>query len=129
MVDGAKLPSKGSTVRLDRGHLAVAGTVIWEAGDVRGIRFATNIEVDEWVQRTGHAGQRRVDRALEAVRRGGSSLAQTNENPRRSLRDLGENLRQICEQIASLPDISVELGERLLQIESIALELARFDAR
>jgi hypothetical protein len=101
---------------------------MWEAGEVRGIRFDTNIVVDEWVKRIGHPEQRRVDRAIEAIRLGESMPAQVNEIPRRSLKDLGEELRQVCDQIANLPDISVELGERLLKIESIAVELTRFDA-
>jgi len=129
MLDGAKLPQKGSTVQLERGHLAVAGTVMWEAGEVRGIRFDTDIDVDEWVNRGAHAGQRRVDNAIAAIRLGVRSVPpQINENPRRTLKDLGEELREVCEQIATSPDISVELGERLLKIETIAVELIRLDA-
>lgn len=101
---------------------------MWEAGETRGMRFDAAIDVGEWVKRSGHAGQRRVDRALEAMRLGGSIPAQVDENPRRTLKDLGEELREVCEQIATLPDISVELGERLLKIETIAVELIRFDA-
>lgn len=126
MLDGTKLPSKGSAVRLDRGHLAVAGTVIWEAGNVRGIRFDGNINVDEWVERIGHSGQRRVDRAIEAMRRGGPVQDQIDENSRRSLKELRDELGQICEQMATLPNFSVELGEKLLQIETIVLELDHF---
>ncbi len=127
MVDGAKLPPKGSAVRLDRGHLTVAATVVRQSGDARGIRFDTNIDVDEWVRRIGHPGQSQVDTAIEAVRFG-KPAPQINEDPRRTLRELGKELRSLCEQMTGLPNFSVELGEKLLQIESIALELERFES-
>ena len=127
MLDGAELPQKGSTVRLDRGHLAVTGRIVWQSGEARGIRFDTNIQVDEWVKRVGHAGQRQVDKAIDAVRRGNAIV--DNQGPRRTLNDLGKDLRQICEQMTLLPNFSVELGESLLKIESIALELERLDGR
>jgi hypothetical protein len=122
MVDGFGLPAKGSAVSLDRASQSITGTVVWQADNVRGIRFDTEIDVGPWVKRVGHVGQQSVDRAVQALKAGKITREQV---PRRSLRDLGQELRQICEKMASTPILTIEEGETLVRIEAIAVELAR----
>jgi hypothetical protein len=122
MVDGVGLPAKGAVVKLHRASLVVAGTVIWQTGNVRGIRFDTEIDVGQWANRVGHARQQGVDRAVQALKAGRRIGEQAQ---RRSIHDLGEELQQICERMASKPNLSIEEGESLVRIEAIAVELVR----
>jgi hypothetical protein len=122
MVDGVGLPATGAIVKLHRASLVAAGTVIWQTGNVRGIRFDTEIDVGQWANRVGHAGQQGVDRAVQALKAGRRIGEQA---PRRSIHDLGKELQQICERIASKSNLSIEEGESLVRIEAIAVELVR----
>jgi hypothetical protein len=122
MVDGIELPTKGSAVRFDRASLSIGGTVVWHAGNVRGIRFDTEIDVEQWVKRIGHVGQQSVDRAVQALKAGRVIREQVQD---RSLRHLGEELLEICEKMASTPNLTIEEGESLVRIEAIAVEIAR----
>ena len=99
--------------------------MVRQVGNSRGIRFDCEIDVGQWVKRIGHPGQQRIDRAVQAVRAGSVPSALDNEPPRRSFRDLAKDLREICDQMASRDDLSIEIGEALVRIETIAVELAR----
>jgi hypothetical protein len=122
MIEGEKLPAKGSAVRLERGSLGAGGVIVRELANARGIRFDLPVEVNEWVKRTGNLGQRQVDSAVAAVR-SGSTLNGQAEVRRRSVQELLAQLQQVCERTASLPDLSIEVGEGLIQIEAIRAEL------
>jgi hypothetical protein len=122
MVDGVGLPATGATVKLHRASLVVAGTVIRQTGNIRGIRFDTEIDVGQWANRVGHAGQQGVDRAVRALKAGRLIGEQVQ---RRTIHGLGEELQQICERMASKANLSIEEGESLVRIEAIAVELVR----
>lgn len=127
MVDGADLPPKGSTVRIDRGSFSATGVVVWEKKNTRGIRFDKAIDVEAWVRRVGHSGQQLVDRTVQALK-AGTTPPGSDGPPPRSVSELARELTQICEQVAALPNLSIDVGESLVRIEAIAVELMRLDA-
>ena len=129
LIDGAGLAEEGDQVRLQRGSLAVDGVVAWLGGDQAGLRFDEPITVESWVTLHGHAGQRRVDMVVAAIRNDPTVLRErksSQEHPT-PLPVFGEELQQICERIAELPDISVALAEEVAKIEAIAFALVQRD--
>ena len=110
LLDGASLPASGVGIQLTRGALSAEGRVAWRGGDQAGVSFAGEIDVDAWVKRVGHAGQRRVDEAIAALRRDGAKVAITNEPASPSLTRVSEELDQICERLAASTALTVELG-------------------
>lgn len=124
LIDGPALPSIGTTVRLSRGRLFASGELVWEATGQAGVTFAHEIDVEEWVQRIGHAGQQRVDTVIAALRRSAPvpvTLGVTSSSE--SLIAMSAALDQVCERIAAMPNMSLELGEELLKLDAIAHSL------
>ena len=124
LIDGPALPSVGTSVRLLRGRLAATGELAWKGTGQAGVNFGREIDVDDWVQRIGHSGQQRVDGVIAALR---SSTRvpeefQASPNPK-SLASISAALNEICERVAARPNLSVELGEELLNLEDIARAL------
>lgn len=128
MLDGARLPDEGSRVTLERGMLAARAEIVWQSGDFRGIRFEEPINVEAWVKRAGHAGQERVDQAIRALREGAPLAASDQPMEQLSLQDLSDELIRVCERMAASPALTVEMGEDVLKVESIALSLKRFSS-
>jgi hypothetical protein len=120
LLDGSSLPTAGLTVRLVRGGLTAQGRIAWQAGNQIGISFDDQIEVDQWVQRVGHAGQQRVDFVVAALRRdeGPAEVAEPMELP--SLASISSELDQICVRLASTPGLTVQLAEDLLRLDGLA---------
>lgn len=119
-LDGDKLPRVGANVRLVRGSLAVTGNVAWQADRHAGLRFASPIDVEAWVKRVGHPGQRRVDDAVDALRhrqRPSTSV----DGP--SLVRVSAELDGICERISASASMSVEVGEELVRLDALARAL------
>jgi hypothetical protein len=123
MVDGDELPAKGTKIRLERGSLAVDGSIVREIADLRGIRFDSPIKVDDWVKRIGHAGQQEVDRAVSALRSGATVPELAKQEASVAL--LAKELQQICEEMAAKPNLAAEVGDSLIKIDLIAAALVR----
>ena len=131
LLEGTDIPGEGAEVELQRGSLAVCGKVAWVGGSQRGIRFDKDIEVARWVKPIGHAGQQRVDAAVDSIRRG-SRPALSVEKPvagPETLETLGRQIEDITEQLAATPDISVDVAEKLLKLEDIAHQLMQIARR
>jgi hypothetical protein len=134
LLDGADLPVQGVKVELRRGSLSASGEVAWAAGTQRGIRFDQEIDVSAWVRSIGHAGQRRVDLAVNSLRLGTrrASTAPSEGGISRdveSLESLSEQIQEVTERLASFPDVTVEIAEQLLKLDAIAHVLLRLAKR
>lgn len=128
LVDGANPAAEGDQVRLQRGSLAVGGVVAWLGGNQAGLRFDEPITVERWVKPAGHSGQQRVDLVVAALRNDPAASPRDRDSGQKRPTPLpayGEELQQICERIAELPEISVALAEELAKIEAIAFALVR----
>jgi hypothetical protein len=126
LIDGGGLPPPGAKVRLMRGRLSAAGELSWQARKQAGLSFEGEINVDEWVQRLGHAGQQRVDGVIAALRNSEPvPREQQGATNKDSLPVISAALDQICERLAGTPNMSVELGEELLRLDVLAQSLRR----
>jgi hypothetical protein len=126
LVEGSSLPPVGSQVRLARGQLQAAGELAWEAAGHGGINFAKNIDVEEWVKRVGHDGQHRIDGVIAALRGTGDVPPRPGETESlETVVTVSRALDGVCEELAATPNMSIELGEKLLRLDSIAQALRR----
>ena len=124
LLDGPNLPGEGSRVNLRRAHLAVDGEIAWQAHELRGVHFSTEIDVEEWVKRKGHAGQQRVDQVVAAIRTGKRQSALMGEMPNAgtsagTIESISAALEQICERLSNSPSLTDEIAEELVRLDSI----------
>ena len=123
LIDGRDLPADGAKVRLQRGELSANGEIAWQRENYAGIRLDEAVSVADWVKPTGHAGQRRVDLVVAAVRN--EAAIRVQPQPERTTdqpvtpESLSRELQQICETMADLP-MSIELAEAVARIDAIA---------
>jgi hypothetical protein len=121
LVEAPGLPSVGAKVKLARGELSSSGTVAWEGGDHAGINFDRPIDAERWVRRVGHAGQRRVDAIVEAIRDRREIPEHLHAGgPPQTLPAISEALDSLCQRLAGRPGMSVELAEMLAKLDAIA---------
>jgi hypothetical protein len=127
LLEGSNLPAPAQSVLFRRGSLSTIGSIAWVSGQHCGIHFQERINVDEWVDRAGPVGQQRIDAAIGAYRNGAEARFTVGEpvdgNGRERLVQTSADLFEICERIAKLPGMSVELAEELLKIEAAAQSL------
>lgn len=97
---------------------------MWEAAGQAGLCFGHDINVNEWVERVGHSGQQRVDQAIAALRRSAPvpEGLQASSNAC-SLAAISAALDEVCDHVAAMPNLSIELGEELLKLDAIAHSL------
>jgi hypothetical protein len=129
LIDGAKLPPRGASVRLIRGQLEACGEVAWEDGDYRGLRFSSPVDVQAWVKKVGHNGQREVDQKLALLRQPGQrnpiALVADDRSGADTPHRVSVDLDSLCEELAACPRMSVEFGEQLIRIDTIAQRLRK----
>jgi len=111
---------------LVRGSLSVSGKVAWQGARHCGIRFDTDVVVEEWVRRVEHSGQRHVDEIIAAIRR---PVSRAEAAPPRmgkadSLAAISTDLAAVCESLAGIPDLVAKYPGELLRIDAIAQRLA-----
>lgn len=126
LLEGANLPSSGLFAHLRRGSLNVSGTIAWSDAAHCGMRFNGAIDVKDWVKRVGSEQQSATDAAIADMRFGRDAAYPKAPSLRCSenqVTEAGASLREICERIASLPHVPVELGEELIKIDVIAQSL------
>jgi hypothetical protein len=126
LVEASSLPPIGSQVTLIRGQLQVAGELAWQGAGQGGINFSKSIDVPRWVKHVGHGGQHRVDDVIAALR---GSVTVPSELPApqslETIVSVSGALDQVCEDLAGTPNLSIELAESLLRLDSIAQALRR----
>jgi hypothetical protein len=124
LIEADRLPALGTAVRLTRGSLSIAGELAWQAERIGGVNFVGTIEVASWVQRIGHSGQQRVDGVIAAIRRLEPVPAELQEEGGlNSLTAISAALDQLCDRLAGMPDMSLQLGEELVRLDTIAQSL------
>jgi hypothetical protein len=126
LVESSSLPPVGTRVRLVRGELIATGDLTWDGSGQGGINFCDPIDVESWVKRVGHAGQQHIDRAVAALRGKGETPADWDGAG--SLGNLGAisiALDSLCERLSGTADMSIELGEDLVKLDTIAQALRR----
>lgn len=125
LVEATGLPPVGTSVAVVRGSLSATGEVSWDGAGQAGINFAERIDVAAWVQKVGHAGQHRVDRVLAAIR--SEALMPIGQHAPRldSLSDISALLDGLCERLASMPELPIELSDALVTLDMIAEALRR----
>jgi hypothetical protein len=113
LVEGAILPRPGTQVRLCRADLNIDGEVIWCRDGRAGLRFNSEVAVEDWLpQGSAKANQQRVDRLVRQFKTSGVAWA-----PSAAPDDVPGK------------DISVaELDQLRTAIESLAEDLAADDA-
>ena len=125
LLDGTALPGAGTAVRLRRGNLCITGQVAWLDKSLCGVRFDQPIDVEPWVRRVEHLGQRRVDHVVAAWRTGGAIPSETEpaiSNIGR-LDEISAELTRLSIEFADFPGLTVELAERLLKLDAVAQRL------
>jgi hypothetical protein len=128
LLDGGALPPEGSVIHLRRGSLTVDGEVAWQKDGLCGVHFDAAVVVNDWVRRTEHKGQARVDEMIAVVRnapgaRGGAAGAQESDE---SLQSISADLTKSCERLANLPDVVATCSDEILRLDAIAQRLTNF---
>jgi hypothetical protein len=122
LLDGANLPREGTAVSLRRALLSADGEVVWQTQNLRGIRFTAEIDVHQWVQLKGHAGQQLVDKAVAAIRRGEQRREPDDhsvENNPVSVDAIATAIEQICERLSLSPTLADDVADELLRLDAI----------
>jgi len=129
LIDGPNLPAAGAKLLLVRGSLSARGHVAWREEGQAGISFDEAVNTSLWVARAGHAGQRRVDEVVAAIRR--SDPLPPNSQPKQvqSLTELSVTLDEICQRLATIGEISGPLGEELIRLDVLADSLRRLSKK
>jgi hypothetical protein len=123
LIDGARLPSVGAKLRLLRGHFTATGAITWREKEQAGVKFDTKVQVESWVARVGHPGQQRVDSVLSAIRRSERVSDDLLGARSKSLDDISTTLDAVCERLAAMPNMTVELAEELVKLDVVAQDL------
>lgn len=126
LVDGGSLPVTSSAITLRRGPLSVQAQIAWRERDQCGLRFDDEINIEAWVRRIEHAGQQNVDRMIRILRSGEKQSLEMNLPPVTpdTLEAVGYDLSASCERLSKMPEMSVNLAEELVRLDTIALRLA-----
>lgn len=133
LLEGTNLPPEGTSVQIRRGSLSAAGDIAWSRDQHCGLRFAAIIDVASWIERAGPAGQQRIDAAIADFRREPKRPLAFAVLPgdlnRSDVRSPGAEILRICERIACMPELSIEVAEQILKIEAAARAIEMRDGR
>ena len=133
LVEAPVLPSPGTLIRLSRGALSVAGTVVWRRGGKAGLRFESAITVDEWLPTRSGRGQARVDEMVHQVRTGAAPKVDhtppTAVSPAlaapKELEAIASSIERVAEALSSDPLVVAQHGWKLQQLEVGIQQLRR----
>lgn len=128
LLDGGSLPPPGTSIRLVRGDLTAEGEIAWQSGGQAGVRFNGTIDVAAWVKKIGHSGQQRVDAAIAAIR-GNAAIPQHDPVQPPSLVRISHDLDAICERLATSLVMTIEFGDELVKLDTLAQTLRQLANR
>jgi hypothetical protein len=128
LLEGANLPSNGD-VMLRRGKLVAIGNVAWRGEGCCGVRFNSEVVVKDWMKRVVHSGQERVDGIVTALKSGAIPHANSDCDPPTGLDQLVSQLLAVVEEMASLPDMTTEMGEQIVKLEALVLAVPTYADR
>ena len=122
LLEGDELPPPGCSIRLRRGHMQARGEVAWEAGQARGVRFADQVDVPQWIRRPEHDGQRMVDEAIADYR---SARFPKIDSPKvkDTIELICSDLDGVCERLAAEPELISQLAEEIMTLDTIVQRL------
>jgi hypothetical protein len=132
LVEGAAVPSAGSTIQLVRGALAVPGAVVWSNEGRCGLRFASLVAVREWLAPPSNREQQRVDDIFRVIKAGAIPLpigaashdAATPSELATDLRAVSKLLESHCEQVLGDPGAVACHGDRLQDLDIVLQTIA-----
>lgn len=132
LVEGAILPEAGSSVRLIRGSMTVAGQVAWSGEGRCGLRFSSLVSIREWLAPPSNREQKRVDDAVRLVKAGAIPLHLGAEAHDATLpHELGADLRSVwrllethCGVILGDPEAVARYGEGLQDLDIVLQTIA-----
>ena len=127
LLEGPVLPVEG-LVRLRRGDLHVRAKVAWRHDGYCGLRFESTIEVATWLKRLGHHGQDRVDQIVAALRTGTVPKA-ADPAPLEDPAEIAAALLEIADRLAGMDGLSLEAGEEILKIDTLARVMQGWSGR
>lgn len=82
LIEGDRLPEIGTSVRLIRGRLSVAGELLWRDATHAGLQFSAPVRVADWLPAGArNAGQQRVDQIVFETKAAGSVTGITPSAP------------------------------------------------
>lgn len=123
LLEGKDLPAAGPCVYLRRGHLFALGEIAWDDGDWRGIRFAQEVDVERWIRRPEHPGQRNVDEVIADLRLSKKPTGAPSTSTASMLTELASELSAISERLVSTSALTVDFGEELIRLDTLAQRL------
>lgn len=126
LVEAPSLPPVGTRVILARRELSATGELAWEGSGQAGLSFDEPIDIESWVKKVGHVGQQSVDRVVAAIRETGQVPTEWkgSDGPT-TLVGVSTALDSVCERLSAMPEMSLELGEALVKLDTIAQALRR----
>ena len=141
MLDSPLTPIPGTKVELIRGTLIAQGTVIWSSNNRCGLRFSSEVSVEQWLAAPTSAQQERVDEIAYLAKTGaihGATGETTTANQAAAAppkRELIEGLQVVVRlmhaletELASSPETISRHGTRLQHLD-IAIQMIQAIAR
>jgi len=137
MVETPISPPRGTEVHLIRGRLVAPGTVVWVSSNCCGLRFSSELSIDEWLAVPAKSEQGRVDQVIARVKARATSAPAavarhfratgTSTSGEQLAIDLGAVvglLRDLEDDLASSGETLVRHGIKLQNID-IAMQMIR----
>ena len=118
----------GARVILARGSLSARGHIAWREAEQAGIGFDEPVKTALWVAKVGHQGQQRVDEIVRAIKRSDTLPRTAHLDGEPSLLELGDTVENICERLATIPEIAGPFGDELMKLDAVAQSLRRMFA-
>jgi hypothetical protein len=133
MIETPVAPPLGTLVDLKRGSLVARGTVAWSSANRCGLRFLSEVSIQDWLAAPEKVEQHRVDDIVALIKAGGavpSAEDRTAGLPRTNgqlTADLGEvvKLLQDLEDDLCSSDPTLKLHGVKLQHLDIAMQMLR----
>lgn len=118
MIDSPLSPPPGTKVELLRGSLRAQGTVIWTSNNRCGLRFSSDLALDEWRAAPHKAEQHRVDDIVALVKAGAFPLAPTDHEPgTRPSDEAHKSHEQLAEYLGDVVSLMQDLEDDLASSE------------
>jgi hypothetical protein len=130
-VECSQLPEVGSSMTLTRGRFTVQGHVAWCTGRRCGLKFSSNISIQDWMANPVNREQQRVDHIVTAVKAGAVPLVSTATQATAPADGAAGDLERVSlilgslgDALASDPEIIARHGISLQNLDIVIQTLA-----
>jgi len=103
-IESSLLPEVGSPMTLTRGRLSVQGHVAWCTERRCGVKFTSNVSVQDWMANPVNREQTRVDHIVTAVKAGVVPLVSAASHVNAAADGVPQDLARVAKLLASLGD-------------------------